>query len=119
MKVFLHSCGAEPFIYDLAEHVQPSHFMNWWDRGPRSHPLKEAKEKLDKKIAMCAGLDQNNTILEGPDAIEAEAKDAIETVAPLPFILGVGCFMPTKPNYDDLKAASRATKKYGKYPLKG
>lgn len=112
MKVLLHSCGSEPYIYDLIEHIKPAHIINWWDRGPRSHPIREAKEKIGNRIVMCAGIDQTKTVLESFEAVEMEAKDAIEQAAPLPFILGVGCFIPTKPNYDYLKAISKASKRY-------
>jgi uroporphyrinogen decarboxylase len=119
IKVFLHSCGAEPYIYKLAE-VEcvegAGDTINWWDRGGRSATIKEAKEKIGDKVCLCAGIDQVSTIMSSPEAVEVEAKDAIEQgMQGGGFWLGVGCFIAGNVSYENIRAISRAAKKYGNY----
>jgi len=111
-----HVCGLEPFFEELIG-LPNSPGINWWDRGSKVD-LVEAKEKYGKKACLVAGLDQTNTLMYGtPEEVEAEAKDAIEKgkLTENGFILSPGCEIAPETPFENMKAAVRATEKYGQY----
>ncbi len=100
----LHLHG-EALMFDLVEHL-PSHVVNWHDRdaGPS---LAEAKGIVPG--AVCGGLRREQTLVLGnPEAVQAEAQDALDSVGGRGMVLGAGCVVPIMAPRANLMAARRA-----------
>jgi uroporphyrinogen decarboxylase len=84
----------------------PAPIFNWHDR--ETYPtLKEAQSKFSGTL--CGGLKQWDTLAYGtPEAVRAEAKDAIRSSRHHKFILGTGCVTPIIAPYGNIMAARQA-----------
>ncbi len=100
----LHLHG-EALMFDLVESL-PVNVVNWHDRdvGPS---LEEARGVVPG--AVCGGLRRKDTLVLGdPDAVAAEAQDAIRSVDGRGMILGAGCVVPITAPRANLMAARSA-----------
>lgn len=111
----LHVCGVEPHFGILAGYTN-ANGINWWDRGSNLS-LEEAKKKFGDKICLVAGIDQTTTlILEGAEAVEQEAKEAIEKgfADGRGMILSPGCEISPNTPLENVKMMVKAAELYGK-----
>jgi uroporphyrinogen decarboxylase len=97
----LHLHGSDVMFDLLADY--PVQVVNWHDREtPPS--LAEALERFP--AALCGGLRQWETMARGePEAVVAEARDAIEQTGGRRFILGTGCVTPAVAPTSNIHAA--------------
>ena len=88
----------------------PVSVINWHDRET-APSLAEALEVYSG--AVCGGLQRETTMVLGtPEAVIAEAHDALQSTGGQRFILGTGCVTPTTAPYGNLMAARSAVEKY-------
>jgi uroporphyrinogen decarboxylase len=100
----LHLHG-QALMFDLGGRL-PAQVVNWHDRetGPS---LAEGKARCGK--AVCGGLQRQATLVLGtPEAVRAEARQALEAVGRRGVILGAGCVVPIVAPRANLMAARRA-----------
>lgn len=100
----LHLHG-EAVMFDLAA-TYPVQVVNWHDReaGPT---LRAARRRT--RAAVCGGLKRWETMVVGnPEAVQAEAADALRGMRGRGFILGTGCVVPVLAPRANLMAARRA-----------
>jgi len=100
----LHLHGDAP-IFDLAREY-PVQVVNWHDR----HTAPDlAMGKRLVRGAVCGGLRRWETlVLRDPEAVRAEAAEAIRAVDGRGLILGAGCVVPIVAPRSNLKAARAA-----------
>jgi uroporphyrinogen decarboxylase len=100
----LHLHGDE-VMFDLLSDY-PVQAINWHDREtPPS--LAEGLERFDG--AVCGGLRQWETMVRGnPEAVRAEALEALEQTGGRRFILGTGCVTPIVAPTVNIRAARQA-----------
>jgi uroporphyrinogen decarboxylase len=86
----LHLHGDEVMFENFLDY--PAQIYNWHDR--ETYPsLAEAKKLTDR--ILCGGLQRQRTMVLGtPEQVTAEARDAIEQMGGMRFILGTGCVLP-------------------------
>ncbi len=100
----LHLHGRDIMFDQVAD--LPIQILNWHDRET-SPTLAEAKERFPG--VLCGGLRRYESIVLGtPEAITAEAKDAIEATNGTRLILGTGCVTPIIAPHGNLMAARKA-----------
>ena len=100
----LHLHGADVMFDLLADY--PVQVVNWHDRET---PPTLAEGMLRVQGAVCGGLRQWETMVRGePDAVRAEAADAMAQTAGRRFILGTGCVTPIVAPTSHLMAVRRA-----------
>lgn len=100
--VHLHGLNV---MFDLVAGY-PVQVINWHDvETPPS--LNEALKRTDK--ALCGGLRQWETMVRGtPQAVQAEAKAALQATGGRRFILGTGCVTPITTPTGNILAARHA-----------
>jgi uroporphyrinogen decarboxylase len=105
----LHLHGNDVMFDVLADY--PVQVMNWHDREtPPS--LSEALQRFPG--AVCGGIRQFDTMLRGtPEAVHAEAADAIGQTGGRRFILGTGCVTQIASPTANIMAARRAVEPEG------
>lgn len=115
--VMLHVCGNHPML-DLIIPSYPVAMVNWYDRGTE-YSVGDIKQKYGDKITIVGGLDQNRTlIMDNPQEVEEQAKDAIRQAAKGGgFILSGGCELSAISPPENIHAAVNAAKEYGTYPI--
>jgi uroporphyrinogen decarboxylase len=120
VRFFIHACGEDPMIEEI--HVPQCKDLpnmcgvNYWDRGPKTPNLKEAKEKWGKYTCFIAGLDQTFFNTRNIQEVMDEVKDAMDQAkAGGGFIISTGCDMPTNTPIENEIAWYYAVRKYGKY----
>ena len=97
----LHLHG-EAVMFDLIARY-PAHVINWHDRETRPS-LAEAQGRFDG--ALCGGWRQWETMVLGtPEAVQAEAREALAQTGGRRLILGTGCVTPTTAPRSNLRAA--------------
>lgn len=103
----LHLHGEEVmFDYFLDYPVQA---INWHDRDTLPS-LRQARERFPG--VLCGGLNRQETVTLGtPEAIYAEARDAIDQTDGLRFILGTGCVTPIIAPYGNILAVRQAVER--------
>jgi uroporphyrinogen decarboxylase len=114
---FAHICGVEPY-FDLVDEWRRSFDIkgiSWWSQGSNPN-LKEAKEKWSE-LCLISGIDHTHTLPNGtPEKIEDEiAQSSRDAKDGGGFILAPGCEISPKTPQDNLRAAVKAARKYGKY----
>jgi uroporphyrinogen decarboxylase len=88
----------------------PVSVINWHDRET-APSLAEALEKYSGTV--CGGLRREETMVLGtPQAVIAEAQDALRATGGRRFILGTGCVTPITAPYGNLMAARNAVENY-------
>lgn len=120
VRFFIHACGEEPMIDEIhipqCKDLPNMRGVNYWDRGPKTPNLKEAKEKWSKYTAFIGGLDQTFFNTRTIKEVEEEVKDAmIQAKEGGGFILGTGCDIPTNTPIENEITWFYAARKYGKY----
>ena len=100
--VHLHGVNV---MFDLVS-AYPAQVINWHDvETPPS--LGEARDRTD--MALCGGLRQWETMVRGtPQAVEIEARAALEAAGGQGFILGTGCVTPITAPTGNILAARKA-----------
>ena len=97
----LHLHG-EAVMFDLAA-TYPVQVVNWHDRET-APSLREARRLT--RAALCGGLRRWETMVVGtPEAIQAEAADAVRQTRGRGFILGTGCVVPVLVPRSNVRAA--------------
>ncbi len=88
----IHVCGPKAF---LAEHLDyPIAIVSWAAHEPTNPSLAELRRLTDKTFL--TGIDHEGTMVKGPaEAVQAEARAAIEGSGGSRFILGPGCAVPS------------------------
>ncbi|HHX43223.1 MAG TPA: uroporphyrinogen decarboxylase [Chloroflexi bacterium] len=103
----LHLHGTDVMFDLLADY--PVHVVNWHDRET-SPTLAEGLARTN--AAVCGGLRQWATMVRGePQAVCAEAADAIAQTGGRRFILGTGCVTPIVAPTSNLMAVRRAVER--------
>lgn len=115
VPVMVHVCGNVPMLDKIIPNY-PIDAINWWDRGT-GRSLFEIKQAYGNQVCLAGGLDQNGTLLFGnPEEVEVQAKEAIMSASKGGgFILSGGCELSAITPPENIHAAVRAAKKYGKY----
>jgi len=117
MPHIAHICGVEPMFNVIAEYPKDKCVgISWWDRGAKIN-LKQAKAEYGDRFTLMAGIDHTTTLATGtPEQVDAEIKDAIETAAKggKRMIVGPGCEIAPQTPFENMKAAIKAARKYGK-----
>ncbi len=116
---FCHICGVEPMFDLVAEwadkydHVKG---ISWWDFGAKPN-LKEAKEGWGKRLCLMTGIDHTNNLVNGSTQdVENEIANACKIgMKGSGLILNPGCEIAPHTPVENLKAAVKAARKYGKY----
>ena len=87
----LHVCGPKAF---LAEHLDyPVPILSWAAHEPTNPSVAKLRPLTDKTFL--TGIDHEGTMVNGPtEAVQAEARAAIEASGGTRFILGPGCAVP-------------------------
>lgn len=97
----LHLHG-EAVMFDVAISY-PVQVINWHDRET-APSLGEARRLT--RIALCGGLRRWETMVLGtPDAVRAEAAEALRATGGRGFVLGTGCVVPVLAPRANLRAA--------------
>ncbi len=100
----LHLHGQDVMFDQVAD--LPIQILNWHDRET-APSLAEGKDRFSG--VLCGGLRRYESIVLGtPEAIIAEAQDAIEATDGTRFILGTGCVTPIMAPHGNLLAARQA-----------
>lgn len=100
----LHLHGSEVMFDLLADYPVP--VINWHDR--ETYPtLAEAQQRFGG--AVCGGLQQWEVMVRGtPEAVRAQAADAMAQTGGRRFILGTGCVTPIVAPASNIRAAREA-----------
>jgi uroporphyrinogen decarboxylase len=100
--VHLHGVNV---MFDLVS-AYPAQVINWHDvETPPS--LSEARDRTN--MALCGGLRQWETMVRGtPQAVEIEARAAVQAAGGQGFILGTGCVTPITAPTGNILAARKA-----------
>ncbi|HWQ04525.1 MAG TPA: uroporphyrinogen decarboxylase family protein [Longilinea sp.] len=105
----LHLHGQNVMFNLLADY--PVQVMNWHDRSTQPN-LADGLKRFPGTV--CGGLRRIESMILGtPEAIQAEAEDAIDQTDGLRFILGTGCVVPITAPYGNLLAARNAVENQG------
>lgn len=92
----------------------PVNILNWWDH--HFVPVGEAKKVYEGKKCIAGGLDHKKTLMDTPEAIMAEAKQAIKDAGEDGgFILAGGCTVSHEAPLANYNAVGKAVQLYGKY----
>lgn len=92
----------------------PVNILNWWDH--HFVPVRKAKKVYEGKKCIAGGLDHKKTLMDTPEAIMAEAKQAIKDAGEDGgFILAGGCTVSHKAPLANYNAVGKAVQLYGKY----
>ncbi len=108
--ILLHIHGLDIYFDALAQ--GPVDILNWHDR--RTAPsLKAARASLGAQSgkALLGGLEEWKTLTEGsPEAVRAQARDAVGETQGRGFILGAGCVIPVDTPEANIRAAVDAVR---------
>lgn len=87
----IHVCGPRAFVREHLDY--PVAIVSWADHEPGNPSIAELKKLTTKTLL--AGIDHERTMVNGtPEAVQAEARAAIEAAQGTRFILGPGCAVP-------------------------
>ena len=88
----IHVCGPRAFVREHLDY--PVSIVSWADHEPGNPSISEMK-KLTKKTLL-TGIDHERVMIQGPpEAVQAQARAAIEESGGTRFILGPGCAVPS------------------------
>ena len=88
----IHVCGPNAFVREHLDYPVP--ILSWADHEPGNPSIAELKPLTPKTLL--AGIDHERTMVRGtPEAVQAEARAAIEASQGTRFILGPGCAVPS------------------------
>ncbi len=87
----IHVCGPRAYVRDFLDYPVP--VISWADHEPTNPSARDLRPLTDKTLL--TGIDHEGTFVHGtPEAIQAEARAAIEASGGTRFILGPGCAVP-------------------------
>lgn len=109
--VLLHIHGLDIYFDELLD--WPADIVNWHDRRtlPTLAQARGLEQKAGKTRALLGGLDEWKTMTNGtPEAVQAEARDAVAHTNGRSFILGAGCVIPVDTPEQNILAAIAAVR---------
>ncbi len=87
----IHVCGPRAYVREFLDY--PVSVISWAAHEPTNPSIADLKPLTDRTLL--AGIDHEGTFVRGtPEAIQAEARAAIEASGGSRFILGPGCAVP-------------------------
>src|SRR6267378_6821505 len=88
----IHVCGPHAF---LREHLDyPGSILSWAAHEPTNPSIADVRPLTQKTLL--TGIDHEGTMVKGPaEAVQAQARAAIEASGGTRFILGPGCAVPS------------------------
>ena len=88
----IHVCGPQAFVREHLDY--PVQVVSWANHDPGNPSIQELRKHTTKTLL--TGIDHERTMVEGtPEAVQAEARAAIEESGGTRFILGPGCAVPS------------------------
>ena len=97
----LHVCGPGAYMSDHLDY--PASVLSWDARAPRNPSIREIRLLTTKTLL--TGIDHEGTFVRGPiEAVQEEARSAIQDSGGARFILGPGCAVPATAPLEDLRA---------------
>jgi uroporphyrinogen decarboxylase len=88
----IHVCGPRAFVREHLDY--PVAVVSWADHDPGNPSISEMKKATTKTLL--AGIDHEKVMVLGPpEAVQAQARAAIEESQGTRFILGPGCAVPS------------------------
>lgn len=103
--VFFHTHGDEPMLSLAAEY--PVDILNWHDRlsGPS---LKEGHEIVGKAVG--GGINQERILVDSPEEVAADAREAITSMAGRHLLVTPGCVIRYATPEDRIRAVADAVR---------
>jgi uroporphyrinogen decarboxylase len=87
----IHVCGPQAYVREFLDY--PVSVVSWAAHEPTNPSIRDLRLLTDKTLL--AGIDHEGTFVRGtPEAIQAEARSAIDASGGTRFILGPGCAVP-------------------------
>ena len=87
----LHVCGPKAFVKEHLDY--PVAILSWAANDPTNPSIADVRPLTEKTFL--AGIDYEKTMVQGsPEAVQAEARAAIDASGGTRFILGPGCAVP-------------------------
>jgi uroporphyrinogen decarboxylase len=87
----LHVCGPGAYLNDHLDY--PVAVLSWDARAPRNPSIQDMRRVTTKTLL--TGIDHEGTFVKGPiEAVQEEARSAIQESGGSRFILGPGCAVP-------------------------
>lgn len=88
----IHVCGPNAFVHEHLDY--PVAVVSWADQDPGNPSISEMKKATAKTLL--TGIDHEGLMVHGPpEAVQAQARAAIEEAQGARFILGPGCAVPS------------------------
>jgi uroporphyrinogen decarboxylase len=88
----IHVCGPNAFVSEYLDY--PVSVLSWADHDPGNPTITEMKKRT--KLTLLTGIDHEGVMVQGPpEAVQAQARAAIEESQGARFILGPGCAVPS------------------------
>ena len=92
MMNIVHVCGPRAFVKEHLDY--PVAIVSWADHDPGNPSIAELRKATTKTLL--TGIDHERTMVSGtPEAVQAQARAAIEESQGTRFILGPGCAVPS------------------------
>jgi uroporphyrinogen decarboxylase len=97
----VHICGAGGYVNDHLDY--PVSVISWDARAPRNPSIAQLRVLTPKTLL--GGIDHEGTFVRGPvEAVQEEARAAIQEAGGSRFILGPGCAVPAAAPLDHYRA---------------
>jgi len=88
----IHVCGPDAFVREHLDY--PVQILSWANHDPGNPSIADLKGATTKTLL--TGIDHEGVMVTGtPDAVQAQARAAIEESSGTRFILGPGCAVPS------------------------
>ncbi len=88
----IHVCGPNAFVREHLDY--PVAVVSWADHDPGNPSISEMKKVTTKTLL--TGIDHERVMVQGPpEAVQVQARAAIEKAQGARFILGPGCAVPS------------------------
>ena len=88
----IHVCGPDAFVREHLDY--PVALISWADHEPANPSISELRPLTTKTLL--TGIDHERTMVLGPpEAVQSQARAAIESSGGTRFILGPGCAVPS------------------------
>jgi uroporphyrinogen decarboxylase len=101
----LHVCGPMAYLADFFDYPAP--VLSWAAHEPTNPSIADARARTDQTLL--TGIDHEGTFVTGPaEAVQAEARAAVEASGGSRFILGPGCAVPARAPAAHFAAAREA-----------
>ncbi|MBI4364191.1 MAG: hypothetical protein HY568_02070 [Candidatus Latescibacteria bacterium] len=101
----IHVCGPKAFVKEHLDYPVP--IISWAAHDPTNPSISKLRPLTDKTFL--TGIDHEGTLVQGPvEAVQAEARAAIEASGGARFILGPGCAVPADAPERHIAAAREA-----------